>query len=148
MITTDRAGRYRYRARASSSRTLRFVYAGSGLILPAQREVELLVPAAGTLGVSRRRVVNGRVVRFRGRLREPQAGKLVELQVRLSGAFQTFKTVRTGPNGAWRLGYRFRRTCGLTRFAFRAEVAREQGYPFETGRTRTLVVNVRGRSCG
>jgi hypothetical protein len=146
-ITTDRAGRYRYRARASSSRTLRFVYAGDGLILPAQREVELLVPAPGTISASRRRVLNGQAVRFRGRLRAPQPGKLVELQVRLSGRFQTFKTVRTGPNGAWRVDYRFRRTCGLTRFAFRAQLPREQGYPFETGRTRRLGVAVRGRPC-
>lgn len=146
-LTTDPAGRYRYRARASSSRTLRFAYAGNGLILPAQREVELLVPAPGTISASRRRVLNGQAVRFRGRLRVPQPGKLIELQVRLSGNFQTFKTVRTGPNGAWAVSYRFRRTCGLTRFAFRAQLPREEGYPFETGRTRRLGVGVRGRSC-
>ena len=34
-----RSGRYRYIARASSSGTFRFVYEGTGLVLPAQREV-------------------------------------------------------------------------------------------------------------
>lgn len=146
-LTTDAAGRYRYRARASSTRTLRFAYAGSGSVLPAQREVELLVPVAGSLAASRRRVLNGQRVQFRGRLRVPQPEKLVELQVRLSGRFQTFKTVRTGPNGVWKVGYRFRRTCGRTRFVFRARFPREQAYPFETGRTRRLGVTVRGRPC-
>ncbi|MEJ7788209.1 MAG: carboxypeptidase-like regulatory domain-containing protein, partial [Solirubrobacteraceae bacterium] len=146
-VTTDAKGRYSYTARASSSRTLRFAYAGTGTILPSTREVELLVPAPSTIGVDRRRVVNGQAVAFRGRLRSPQAGKLVELQVRLSGRFQTFKTVRTGPRGVWTLGYRFRRTCGNTRFTFRAQVPREQAYPFETGRSRPLAVKVRGRPC-
>jgi hypothetical protein len=92
-------------------------------------------------------VLNGQSVRFRGRLRVPQAEKLVELQVRLSGRFQTFKTVRTGPNGVWRVGYRFRRTCGRTRFVFRARIPRDGTYPFETGRTRSVPVTVRGRPC-
>ena len=40
--------------RASSSRTFRFLYEGSGLILPAQDEVRLNVPAASSIRVSRR----------------------------------------------------------------------------------------------
>jgi len=147
VVATDRRGRYRYTARASSTRTLRFAYAGNGLILPAQREVTLRVPAASLIRLSRGRVLNGQAVAFRGRLGAPAPNKLVELQVRLSGRFQTFRTTRTGPNGRWAVGYRFRRTCGRTRFAFRARLPKEASSPFETGRSRTVSVTVRGRPC-
>jgi hypothetical protein len=147
VIATDSDGRYRYRARAASTRTLRFSYAGTELILPAEREVTLLVPAASTMRTSRRRVQNGQAVRFAGRLGAPAPNKLVELQVRLSGRFQTFRTARTGPGGRWSVGYRFRRTCGRTRFDFRARLPKEAGYPFETGRSRTVSVTVRGQPC-
>ncbi len=147
VIATDAEGRYRYRARAASTRTLRFAYAGTELILPAQREVTLLVPAASTIRTSHGRVRNGQAVRFAGRLGAPAPSKLVELQVRLSGRFQTFRTARTDAQGKWSVGYRFRRTCGHTRFAFRARLPKESGYPFETGRSRTVPVTVRGRPC-
>jgi len=148
VIATDADGRYHYRARAGSTRTLRFSYAGTALILPAQREVTLLVPAATTMRASSRILKNGEAVTFAGRLGAPAADKLVELQVRLSGRFQTFRTARTGPQGRWSVGYRFRRTCGTTRFDFRARLPQEAGYPFETGRSRTVPVTVRGRPCG
>ncbi len=144
---TDGSGRYRFNARASSSRTFRFVYEGTGLILPAQREVKLLVPAASSIGASRRRLRNGGAVTFGGRLRAPAAGKLVELQVLLSGAFQTFKTTRTGSGGRWAVQYRFKRSCGRTRYRFRARIPAEGTYPFETGRTRRVGVTVRGLPC-
>jgi hypothetical protein len=147
VIATDSRGRYRYTARATSTRTLRFAYAGTRLILPAQQEVTLKVPAASTIRVSRRRVRNGGRVVFRGRLRSPAAGKLMELQVKLSGRYQTFLTTRTGPDGRWAATYRFRRSCGVTGFRFRARIPREASYPFETGRSRSRAVRVLGPRC-
>ncbi|MDQ3344387.1 MAG: hypothetical protein M3524_12585, partial [Actinomycetota bacterium] len=143
-LTTGQRGRYRYRARGSSTRTLRFAYPGSAQILPAQREVELLVPAASGIRVTPKRTVNGRSVRFRGRLRAPVPGKLVELQARLPSRWQTFKTIRTGPKGVWKTSYRFGATCGLQRYRFRARLPKQAGYPYETGSTRTVTVRVRG----
>ena len=145
--TTDTSGVYRYMARASSSRTFRFVYEGTGLVLPAQREVRLLVPAASSIGVNRRRLRNGQAVKFRGRLGQATAGKLVELQVQLSGRFQTFKTVRTGPGGSWTVRYRFTRSCGRALYRFRARMPKEATYPFEVGKTRVVGVRVRGLPC-
>ncbi len=147
VIATDSEGRYRYRARAVSTRTLRFAYAGTELILPAERQVTLLVPATSTMRASRGHVRNGQAVRFAGRLGAPATDKLVELQVRLSGRYQTFRTARTEPGGRWSIGYRFRRTCGRTRFDFRARLPKESGYPFETGRSQTVPVTVTGRPC-
>ena len=105
VVQTDAQGRFRYTATGTMSRTLRFAYAGSPLILPAQAEVKLRVPAASSLRVSRRRVLNGQAVTFGGRVRSlptPPGGKLVELQVRLSGRWQTFRTTRTDEPAAGR----------------------------------------------
>jgi hypothetical protein len=108
------------------------------------------VRAASTIRVNRRRLLNGQAVRFAGQLRSlptPPAGKLVELQVMLSGRWQTFRTASTDLDGSWRVKYRFRRSCGLLRYRFRARLPAEFGYTFETGRTRAVTVRVRGRPC-
>jgi hypothetical protein len=148
VLHTDGDGRYAYTATASSSRTLRVVYAGSPGILPTQAEVGLLVPAVSSLRVNRRHVLNGDAVTFAGHVRTlpaPAGGKLVELQVRLSGRWQTFRTARSNASGAWSIRYRFKRTRGVQRFRFRARLPREANYPFETGSSRSLRVRVRGR---
>jgi len=146
-IRTGPRGRFRYLLRPGSSRNLRFVYAGTAVALPSEAGVSVLVPAATTAGLSRRTLRNGGSVMFRGRLKAPTEGKLVELQVRLSGSWQTFRTTRTSRQGKWKVAYRFRRTCGLARYRFRARLPKEQGYPYETGRTRRLTVSVRGPAC-
>jgi hypothetical protein len=150
VVNTDSQGQYSYMVSGDSSRTLRFVYQGTAVTLPTQHEVTLLVRAASTIGVDRRRLINGQAVRFAGRVRSlptPPAGKLVELQVVLSGRWQTFRTVTTDADGSWRVRYRFRRSCGLLRYRFRARLPAEAGYAFETGRTRVVSVRVRGRPC-
>lgn len=147
VLQTDAQGRYSYTATGTMSRTLRFAYAGSPLILPTQTEVKLRVPATSSLRVSDRRVLNGQAVTFGGRVRSlpaPPGGKLVELQVRLSGRWQTFRTTRTDPAGSWSIRYRFKRTRGVQRFRFRARLPREAAYPFQAGSSRSLIVRVRG----
>jgi hypothetical protein len=148
VLHTDAEGHYRYTATGSASRILRFAYAGSALILPAQSEVKLHVPALSTLRVSRRSVLNGQTVTFAGRVRSlpvPLGGKLVELQVRLSGRWQTFRTTRSDPAGRWALRYRFERTRGVLRYRFRAALPAEADYSFDSGASRSLDVRVRGR---
>ena len=150
VVSSDADGRFRYEAFADATRTLRFVYRGTPVLLPAQGEVSLLTSAASTLRASPRRLRNGQSVRFSGRLRAlpaPPAGKLVELQVVLSGRWQTFRTTRTQSDGSWAIRYRFRRTCGLLRYRFRARLPAEAGYAFQTGYTRALGVRVRGGRC-
>jgi hypothetical protein len=149
-LRTDQHGRWVYLARATSTSVLRVLHAGTATTLPSQREVTLLVPAASTVRAHPRRLLNGQAVTFRGTLRSrpiPAAGKLIELQVVLSGRWQTFQTVRSDARGSWTVRYRFRRSCGLTRYRFRARLPAEAGYPFEAGRTRAVVVRVRGRPC-
>ncbi len=147
VLQTDSEGRYRYSAAGSSSRTLRFVYSGSPLVLPAERTITMTVPARTSLRVNRRRVLNGQAVTFSGRLRTqppPTGGKLVELQARLSDRWQTFRTTRTNEVGRWAVRYRFKRTRGVQRFRFRARLPEEAGYPFAAGGSRPIAVRVRG----
>jgi hypothetical protein len=148
VVHTGADGGYRYTTTGTSTRTLRLVYPGSALTLPTQAEVGLRVPAESSIRVSRRRVLNGRAVRFTGRVRSapiPAAGKLIELQVQLSGRWQTFRTRRTDSAGRWAVPYQFRRTRGVQRYRFRLRLPREAGYPFEPGSSRSLTVRVRGR---
>jgi hypothetical protein len=148
VLQTDGDGRYRYTATGSTNRTLRYAFAGSALVLPAQTAITMRVPGLTSLGVNRRRVLNGDAVFFSGRLRTlpaPAGGKLVELQVRLSGRWQTFRTIRTDEAGRWAIRYRFRRTRGIQRYRFRARLPHEANYPFIEGGSRPLTVRVRGQ---
>jgi len=150
LLRSDSQGNFAYATRASSTRSLRFVYHGSTTTLPTASEVSLFVPAESTIRARPRRLRNGGTVRFVGRLRSlppPPAGKLIELQVVLSGEWQTFRTTVTNARGTWSVPYRFQRTCGLTRYRFRARIPAEAGYPFESGVSRPVRVAVRGRPC-
>ncbi|MBA3262115.1 MAG: hypothetical protein H0T69_06545, partial [Thermoleophilaceae bacterium] len=148
VLTTDAEGGYRYRAAGSASRTLRFVYQGTAMVLPAERQVRLVVPAAGSFRPSRQRVLNGGRVVFRGRVRSrplPEPGKLVEIQVKQpSGEWTTFRTLRTDAQGRWALRYRFRLVRCHTTYQLRAQIPAEAGYPFAGGRSRSRAVTVRG----
>jgi 5-hydroxyisourate hydrolase-like protein (transthyretin family) len=146
-LQTDGNGRLRYRAAGTTSRTLRFVYAGSPLVLAADRAIEMSVPARSSLRVNRTRVLNGQAVEFSGRLTTqpaPAGGKLVELQARLTNRWQTFRTTRTDAAGRWAIPYRFKRTRGVQHFQFRARLPQEASYPFARGGSRVLTVRVRG----
>ena len=147
VVHTDASGRFTYTAAGSTSRTLRFTYGGSPLILPTQGSVRLVVPATSSLHVSRRRVLNGQKVMFHGRVRSlplPPGGKLVQLEVRLSNRWQTFRTARTDTTGRWAIPYRFARTRGIQHYRFRVELPAEAGYPFSSGASKSLRVRVRG----
>ncbi len=147
VTVTDSMGHFSYTARGSSSRTLRLLYLGTRLALPAEREVGLRVPAVSTLRASRRRARNGQGVVFRGTVRSlpvPSTGKLVEMQAHFRGRWRTFSTVRSDSGGHWRFRYRFGGTVSRVRYRFRVLVPAEGGYPFETGISRTVKVTVRG----
>jgi hypothetical protein len=148
VLTTDADGRFRSVATGTNSRVLRLSYGGSSVTLPSQSFLDMRVPAATSVRVSRRRLRNGQSVIFSGRVRGlpvPAAGKLVEVQVRFSDRWQTFRTTRSDATGAWSSRYRFQRTRGVQHYHFRIRLPKEGGYPFETSVSRKLVVRVRGR---
>jgi hypothetical protein len=148
VLTTDAQGAFSYRASGSASRTLRFVHPGTPTVLPAESRVTLVVPAAGSFKPSRKRVLNGGRVVFRGRVASlplPVGGKLVELQVKQpTGEWTTFRTLRTDGQGRWALRYRFRFVRCHTTYRLRARIPAEAGYPFAAGKSRSRKVAVRG----
>jgi hypothetical protein len=147
-LTTDADGRFRTEVSGTSSRSFRLTYGGSSLTLPSQTALGMRVPAASSVRASRRRLRNGQSVTFSGRIRGlpvPAAGKLVEVQVRFSDGWQTFRTTRSDSFGAWSSRYRFKRTRGVQHYHFRVRLPKEGGYPFETSVTRTIVIRVKGR---
>ena len=147
-VPTDAHGRFAYRVDGTTTRTLRFRYAGTASVLPVERQVVVRVPGRTSLRPSRRRLRNGQAVTFAGRVRTrpvPAAGKLVELQVRFASGWSTFRTVRTDVRGRWRTRYRFQRTSGDLEYRFRARLPVEAGYPYEAGGSPRIAVRVRGR---
>ncbi|HEX5984033.1 MAG TPA: hypothetical protein VFY69_07500 [Solirubrobacterales bacterium] len=148
--TTDASGRFTYTVEARASHSFRFVYPGTATILPGEDSATLLVKGTSTFKVKPKRVLNGNSVTFSGQVKGrplPEAGKLLELQVRFASGWQTFRTIHTDPEGAWHIRYLFDRTCGEQRFDFRAHLAAEAGWPLEAGNSRTLTVRVKGRPC-
>jgi len=150
VLRTDGDGHYTYEAPPGSTRVFGIAYLGTPVTLPSQAGASIQVPAASTIRPRPRRLRNGQSVRFVGKVQSlptPAAGKLVELQVTLSGRWQTFRTTRTDTDGKWRVRYRFRRSCGRTRYRFRARLPAEVGYPYETGVSRAKKVLVLGAPC-
>jgi hypothetical protein len=147
-VHTDASGAYTYTAGGSTTRTLRFAYAGSPVILPAQSTVHIVVPAVSTLRASRHRILNGQSVTFSGQVRSapiPAGGKLIQLEVRLPAGWQTFRTLRTDQSGRWALRYPFTRTRGTQSYRVRVAIPREAGYAFGPGVSKSVRVRVRGR---
>jgi hypothetical protein len=149
-VTTNADGRFAYEVEARSSRRFRFVYQGTATVLPVADTATLLVRGTSTISVKPKHVLNGGSVTFSGRVKGrplPEGGKLIELQVWLTPEWQTFRTIHSDADGAWRITYPFRRTCGMQQFRFRAHLPGEAVYPLEPGDSHVLEVRVKGRPC-
>ncbi|HVQ59565.1 MAG TPA: hypothetical protein VMS60_11730 [Solirubrobacterales bacterium] len=148
-VTTNARGGFAYSVEARASRTFRFAYAGTATVLPAEDTATLLVKASSTISVSSKHVLNGQSVTFSGRVKGrplPEAGKLLELQW-FSSEWETFRTIHSRVDGTWSLPYRFKRTCGIQRFRFRARLPGEASFPLEPGNSPVLAVRVKGQPC-
>jgi hypothetical protein len=147
-VRTTRTGSFVFKALRGPSRTLRFRYPGTETVRGFTSDVELRVRAASSMRVSRQSVVNGEEVTFRGRLRGRQyllGSKLVQLQAYARGGWLTFATPRADPRtGLWSFRYRFAATRGKVRYRFRVRVPKEPSFPFDSGTSRHVVVNVTG----
>ena len=111
-------------------------------------ELTLLVRAGVRLVARPRTVRNGGRVVLSGRLLGrpfPRGGILVTLQGKpRRGKWRTFGVTRTRATGRFRYRYRFTRVRGRQRFAFRARIARQDGYPYEPAVAGTTKATVRG----
>jgi hypothetical protein len=151
-LQTGNDGTIRFRtARRGASRTVRIRYEGTPTVRPSQTDVHLSVAGSSTFRASRRSVVVGRAVRFAGTLRggHVPSGKLVLLQVRVrSGGkwqWQTFASAKAKANGRWTHVYKFTGAYASARYAFRARIPSQAGYPFTTGKSASKSIRIRQR---
>jgi hypothetical protein len=154
-VQTDPGGKWSSRIPAGPSRSVTASFAGTPRYLDDEREAgSVVVNSKASFDTSRRRVREGKSVRFRGRVRHraariPDAGKLVELQVHEgAGQWNTVgEALHTDADGHYRLHYRFGRFyTSDVRYRFRVKVDREQGWPYRApARTRARKVKVLAR---
>jgi hypothetical protein len=153
-VETDSRGHWQERLPGGPSRMVSATYAGNRRYLPdATTAGALRVKTKASLHISHHRVREGHRVAFKGRVghlaaRIPAGGKLVELEVRDGKAWHTVRhPFYTGPNGKYRLRYRFARFyTSDVRYRFRIRVIRERNWPYKapvSSRVRKLVVKAR-----
>jgi hypothetical protein len=145
-ITTDAAGRATLLLAPGPSRRVLVEYrAYVGDAQPtAVNGVRLNVRAGVTLAVRPRRLRGGGLIRISGRLLAATVtgiGKVVTLQARERGRWRDFESARTHRGGLFSAAYRFSRAARGT-FPIRAVVRADAGYPYATGRSRTVLVRV------
>lgn len=144
-VQTAGRGTFAFIAPRGVSRLLRFRYPGASTVRAATADVGVEVAAVTSLRVSDHRVRTGRSVRFSGRLRGghvPAGGKLIELQARVRGRWQTFATTQTNARGQWRYRYGFTAPGRGAVYRFRARVPYEAAYAYSAGGSRAARVRV------
>jgi hypothetical protein len=145
-VVTAGDGSFRAAIGAGASRTLHFAYrafADDGDDADSA-DLEIGVRTGAHLTASPRTLRNGQAVQFRGRVDGPPARstKVVEMQVHQDGRWLTFATTRLR-KGHFGYRYRFSRTTTATRYVFRTIVRSEAGWPYETGTSNHVAVQVR-----
>jgi hypothetical protein len=143
-VVTGARGRFSYTLGAGPSRRVWLVHRSGPLV--ASASVLVRVRASARLRASRRRLRTGQSVLLRGQIRgRPLRSRLlVELQARRGSGWQTFATTRAGRGGAFAYRYRFTRTVGIQRYALRARLPSQPGYPYATGGSNAVRVTVSG----
>jgi hypothetical protein len=144
---TGRGGRFRVRLSRGPSSQVRVAYWRSDASA-LERYLSLRVRVRPRLAVRPRRPLrNGQRARFVVRLPGPvNARRHVRIQARSGRRWLELRAGRTDRRGDYRPRYRFHATTGRRRYAFRAVVPKQGGYPYEAGRSRVRHVTVIGRT--
>jgi hypothetical protein len=148
-VRTEPGGAYSIRLPAGPSRDVAVTFAGSAMLSrstsgPLRLRVRSAVRLWASSAVAR---VGGAPLVFRGRVLAPAgsippAGKSIQLQFRLVGLpWSEFRTVQTDRRGRFRYAYRFSDDDSRgARFQFRAFAPAQDGWPYEPGGSRPVVV--------
>ena len=136
--TTGNDGHFQARLPAGPSREVRVAHWRNGHEV-VERYLELRSKAQPRLALSRTRgLSNGDRVRFTVRIPGPaRSNRRVAIHARGTGQWIRIQGGRTGRGGRWSGTYRFRSTTGTRRYAFRAAIRRQPGYPYLPGRSKT-----------
>ncbi len=143
--TTDARGAFAARIPAGPSREIRVAHwpdADAAL----ERRLTLAARAIPRLRLRPHRpLANGERLRFAVRIPGPaNSRRRVLVQARAGDRWIRIAGGRTSVAGTWSGGYRFRSTTGTRRYAFRAVIRRQAGYPYESGRSRIARARVVG----
>lgn len=142
---TDADGRFAARIPAGPSREVRVAH-WPGRARAIERYLALDVKAIPRLAVGPGGTLrNGDRARFAARLPGPANGhRRVTIQARSNGRWFGIAGGLTNRAGRWRGAYRFRSTTGTRRYAFRAVVKKQRGYPYAGGRSKIRRLTVAG----
>ena len=143
--TTDADGRFQVRLPAGPSREVRVAH-WRGAHEVAERFLELRSKAVPRLALNPTRgLSNGDSLRFDVRIPGPaNSQRRVAIQARGTGKWIRIQGGRTDRGGRWSGRYRFTNTTATRRYAFRAVIRRQPGYPYEPGKSKTRKVTVTG----
>jgi len=143
---TNASGRFTARVPAGPSRAIRIAH-WPNEDRALERRLHVRARAVPRLQLRPSRALrNGERLRFRVRLPGPaNARRRVAVEARAGGRWVRIAGGRTSRRGVWFGGYRFRATTGTRRYAFRAIVRRQHGYPYARGRSAIRHAKVIGR---
>lgn len=143
--TTDSRGAFSARVPAGPNREIRVAHWPNAeraheryLTLKARAIPKLRLRPEGKLR-------NGERLRFGVRLPGPASSRRrAAIQARSGRRWIRIAGGRTSASGRWRGAYRFSATTGTRRYAFRAVVPKQPGYPYAAGRSRIARATVIG----
>jgi len=143
--TTGPEGRFQVRLPAGPSREVRIAH-WRGPHEVVEKYLDLRSKAVPRLALTPTRgLSNGDSVRFDVRIPGPsQQNRRVAIQARGTGKWIRIEGGRTDRGGRWSGRYRFTNTTGTRRYAFRAVIRRQPGYPYNPGRSKTRQATVSG----
>jgi hypothetical protein len=147
VVTTAANGSWTAHIPPGPSRLIVAAYDGGPTVETAvSSAVHLVVPASISLRIRPRVTRWGGRVRITGLLRDgyvPPGGELVVLRIGWPGGSTEIGHLYTRPDGTFASRYTFLRGNGTERYRIWATTARESGYPYAPGRSRSRSVTVR-----
>jgi hypothetical protein len=151
-VVTEKGGRFALRLPTGPSRRVVVSFAGGDGLAPSSgRPLALRVAAAVSLAVTPRHLRTGQSMALRGRVspgvgRIPARGKVVAIQYleHASGHWRPALVVRSDARGRFKVRYRFRYITGEARIRLRATALAEAGWPYASGSSAPVTVEVHG----
>jgi hypothetical protein len=150
---TGERGGFELRLDPGPSRRVSVVFSGDEALEPSHRRpLELRVRSGVSLRAARTELTTGETLRLSGRVRGrgatiPRRGKLVAIQYleEATGRWRPVLVTRSDHEGSFHARYRFRYVSGAARVRLRATALAEERWPYASGSSRPVTVDVSGR---
>lgn len=145
IATTDAHGHFAYKVPPGPNRRLLLGYRHD--TFQVARSIRYFAHARLALKITPGELRNGGEIKMRGKLPGPRAAeRVVVLQASAlhSNHWYTFEKATTNSHGVFHAHYRFGATPVTTIYRIRTVAPRQRGWPWETGYSRPVQVEVRG----